>query len=335
MANELMFFSDAHLRDTGSFPPFNKIEENGLSHELNNIILGFKFVADMVKKRKPKALFFLGDMFHTPEAVTTATLYGASIALSFIKEACHEAECEFYYMAGNHDILSDLFGINSVAQLAGYGNFISEDGPIYVAQQSIYVARFNSNPEKMAESLAKGLNHSLIITHLDFKGARYETGKLSNSRISPNLGVPCISGDIHLPQDIGDVSYVGSLVQNRFNRTNLDEVGGVLMYNLDTKAITRIPNKLSRHYVKIEDLEQLEGLSPNRCVLQVKCPIPDEETEALFKDFMYVHIPMPDFREQVDPNKKIMSMEKPDRILRNHLSDERPELVQLFDEVIQ
>lgn len=332
-SNELMFFSDSHLRDVGSFPPFNKIEENGLSHELNNIILGYKFVANMVVKRKPRALFFLGDVFHHPESVSTAALYGASIAWGMVRDACIEVGIPFYYFEGNHDILSDIFGINSVAILQGFGEWIKEDQVIDIDGFRVWAAKFNSNKEKVAASLEKGKKYDLVITHLDFKGARYETGKLSNSRISPNLDVPIISGDIHLPQDVGDVSYVGSLVQNRFNRTDLSAVGGVLIFNMETKKVTRIPNKLSRHYVKIEDLSQLDGLPPDRVVLQVKCPLPDEESIKALEGYMYVHVPMPDFKEQVEVNKKIMSMEKPDKILRNWLADEKPEIVSLFDEV--
>lgn len=334
MSNDFMFFSDAHLRDVGSFPPFNKIEENGLSQELNNIILGFRFVADMVKKKKPKALFFLGDMYHTPEALPTSVIFGSSVALELVKDACIETDCKFYIMEGNHDILSDTFGINSISTLGGYGEIIKEDGVIDIDGFQIWVAKFQSDKEKVGASLEKGKKYDLIITHLDFKGARYETGKVSNSRVSPNLDVPVISGDIHLPQDIGDVSYIGSLVQNRFNRCDLDGVGGVLIFNTETKKITRIPNKYSKHYVKIEDLSQLEGLPPERCVLQVKCPLPDEESVKLLEGFEYIHIPIPDYKEQVEVNKKIMSMERPDKILRSFLADERPETVALFDEVI-
>ncbi len=335
MSNDLMFFSDAHLREVGSFPPFNKIEENGLSQELNNIILGFKFVADMVRKRKPKALFFLGDMFHTPEAIPTSVLSGAAQACALVRDACIEVGCKWYIMEGNHDILSDTFKINSVSQLCGYGEIIEEDGVIDIDGFQVWVSKFNSDKEKVGASLEKGKKYNLIVTHLDFKGARYETGKVSNSRVSPNLDVPCISGDIHLPQDIGDVSYIGSLVQNRFNRTDLDEVGGILIFNTETSKITRIPNKYSKHYVKIEDLSQLEGLHPDRCVLQVKCPLPDEESVKLLEGYDYIHIPIPDYKEQVQVNKKIMSMERPDKILRSFLADERPETVKLFDEVIE
>lgn len=335
MSDELMFFSDAHIRDVGSFPPFNKIEENGLSQELNNIILGFHFVANMVKKRKPRALFFLGDMFHSPESLTNSTVYGASVGLGLVRDACIEVGATFYIMEGNHDILSDIFGISYTPILCGYGEILKESQTISIDDFKIWVCKFHTNKEKVKEALDKGKSHNLIITHLDFKGARYETGKVSNSSVSPNLDVPCISGDIHLPQDIGDVSYVGSLVQNRFNRTNLSEVGGILIFNMKTAKITRIPNKMSKHYVKIESLDQLEGLSPDRCILQVKCPLPNEEDVKALEGFEYVHVPMPDYKEQVDVNKKIMSMEKPDRILRNFLSDEKPETVALFDEVIE
>jgi len=238
-------------------------------------------------------------------------------------------------MPGNHDMLNDKLGIMSISTLCGYGEIVTDDRFIDVDGYNVACVQFNSDKAKVAESLERAAEKAdLIVTHLDFKGARYETGKLSGSQISPNLKVPVISGDIHLPQEIGAVNYIGSLVQNRFNRTDLSGVGGYLLWDVDKRKAERYPNTYSKHYVKIEKLSQLKGLDPDQVILQVRCPIPDEKTNKLFEPYDYIHLPMPEDVHIVDVGAKKVSMDRPEDVLRAFIKQERPGAIELYDSIM-
>lgn len=331
-----LFYSDIHYRETGSFPPFNKIEENGLTRELNNINLGMKFVADQIRKHKPRIVGCLGDIYHTPEALPTSVIHASAIGLEMIRSACFEVGAVHYIMPGNHDMLSDKHKIFSTSVLTGYcQGLITETQEIEIGDKTVAFVMFDSDKEKVQ----KDLEHfdgkvDLICTHLDFKGARYETGKTSPSQISPNLKTTVISGDIHLYQKLGNVWYIGSLVQNRFNRYDTNGIGGVLIYDFEKDKVTRIKNTESLHYVKIDSIDELEGLSPETCILQVKTRELSDQDKELLQDYLYIHTPMPAEREQLETGGKVLSLDRPQDILRAHIQEVSPNLLETFDEVL-
>jgi hypothetical protein len=328
-------FSDVHLRDMGSFQPYNKVDENGLTLELNNILRGLDFVADTIAKVKPDAVFLPGDLYHTPESLTASVIYASSIGLSKVKAACDELGIPFYIMPGNHDILNDKLGINTISTLSGYAELLFENQVLDFGSCKVGVVQFNSDKGVVAQNLKEISEQcDVLVTHLDFKGARYETGKMSDSVIEANLPIPVISGDIHLPQKVGSVHYIGSLVQNRFNRTDMEGIGGVLVYDTDTKKFTRHKNTWSKHYVKIEDMSQMVELDPEYCVLQVRCPNLNEKDLKDLGFFEYVHLPIPETVSQVQVGASIVNVEKPEEALRNFVTENRPDALFLLNEII-
>jgi hypothetical protein len=225
-----LYYSDTHLRETGSFAPFNVLQANGLTGELNNIILGYRFVADQIRKYRPQHVGCLGDTFHVTESQTAKVLHSADVALGEVAQASRDVDAEHDIFAGNHEIENDLLRITSISPLRGYGRIILDFEIRDVHGVKIAFVPHFSDVGYLIDCIRRAEEEAdLILAHADFEGCAYESGEKSKSKLSPQLKKPCIAGDIHLPQDIGSVSYVGALVQHRFGRMDLDQIGGVLL----------------------------------------------------------------------------------------------------------
>lgn len=335
----VLVYSDPHLREFGSFPPFNRAADNGLTRELNNIVDGFKWVESQILKYKPTHVVLAGDVFHTPEGVPTTVLSAAAEALGGVHRACEQVEARHYIMPGNHDCASETQKIFLTSVLTGFGNVLEED----VIVNNIGFVQFRTDKAEAIEALKFMCKKKpkLIITHLDFEGATYESGHGSKSQIPCEWPVPIISGDIHLPQTLGDnnVHYVGSLVQNRFNRQDLHKVGGAILYDLKTKKHTRLKNTGSKHYVKVLDLSKTKELDPERCVLQIRVPeITDQDIKKYKLDrFEYVHVPESVAKtvERDEAATFVKSeFDSPIRMLKTFVEQDRPDAADLVESVI-
>lgn len=339
---DIICFSDLHIRDVGSFPPFNRIEENGLSRELNNCLKGVEFVRDQILEMKPSLVMSLGDWFHTPEGLPTSVIYaGGHLAFKMIKDACKEVNASFLMIAGNHDTLNESQNI-TLTSMFDSKYVIDEVEHISINDNEfVTIIPFTSDTEEFKRVVedAKKRGSKALFTHQDFAGCRYETGHVSKSKLSPKIGIPVISGDIHLPQDIGDVRYCGSLVQNRFNRFDLSGVGGIIALNTKDMTITRKPNTYSKHYVKVVDLSKIAELDPKRVVLQIMCEADPQELDKLLDGkYEYIHINKSANGTMIPTDTSNGSIEvavqKPEEMLRSYVSKENPDAIAMFDEVM-
>lgn len=337
-----MFFGDTHLREYGSFPPFNQVEANGFTRELNNILRGFDFVVDKIKTEQPHHVFLLGDVFHTPEGVTTTTLHATAKALGDVKGVCAFMGAKFYLMAGNHDTQNEKLRITSTSVLSGFAQLLDkdtilklhtpDDGEIY----KIGVVQFSSDEEHIIPLLTKMSKSSdLIITHLDFQGCAYESGWRSESVIPTNFPIPIVSGDIHRTQRVGSVYYPGSLVQNRFTQTTSDGIGGVLTYDTKTGAFEHFPNTYSHHYVKIEKPEDFNGLDERfKYMYQIKYELEDR---SFLEGLEHIYIPVAQAKvgdDNVDDSYLRLNVGTPFNMLKKYVSEHKPEAVNALESVL-
>ena len=336
----ILFFSDTHLRDFGSFPPFNKVQENGFTRELNNILAGFDFVVDRILEVLPAAVILPGDIFHSPEALTTTTIAAAARAFRSIKDACNDVGARFIIMPGNHDCYSEALGIYSTSVLEGYGEMVTTDKVLKIQTGDktwlrVGIVQFATDEERtivQLKTMAKKCD--IIVTHADFQGCAYENGWRSESIIPTNFPIPIISGDIHCAQQIGSVYYIGSLVQNRFTCRNLDQVGGVLVYDSSDQSFERFPNTASTHYLKIDEPEDLQVLinTPFNAALQIKCELTPEEFTGLVGDREYVYIPMKKRAKAEVGSQPGMKLNfgSPFSMLKRFVAESRPEAVEFL-----
>jgi DNA repair exonuclease SbcCD nuclease subunit len=119
--------------------------------------------------------------------------------------------CKVIILRGNHDYLSPstpFFG-----PLGKLSNVVWINSPTSYAlprMQALFLPHTNNHEEDWRDC---GLaDHKLIFTHNTFKGALSEHGKeldgISQSVFSKHQKV--ISGDVHVPQRLGPIEYVGS-----------------------------------------------------------------------------------------------------------------------------
>lgn len=333
-----LFFTDPHLRNYGSFPPFNRVEENGLTRELNNILAGFQFVAEKIDELRPQLVVLPGDIFHSPETIQVEALFASAQGLRLVRDACQRAGARFILFPGNHDTNNENLKITAVDNLAAWAEVHLEDNIIKVNHggktYKMGLLQYSSDVTKVVTTLrAFEKTCDFITTHMDFHNAMYDNGHRSESQIPSQYAVPIFAGDIHTASHVGSVYFIGSLVQNRFSRSDTDYVGGILVYDCETKEITRYPNKYSTHYVKIEAPEDLDNLSKDfNLVLQVKCELPDLK---VLDGYEYVYIPVKSSRNSANANPTYRANTgTPFSMLKRFVSEHNPDVIDALDAVL-
>jgi len=334
---KILLYSDLHFRENGSFIPWNKPEENGLTGELNNIIRGCTFVADMIEALKPDYVFNHGDIFHSMETIGVRALHGAHLGLSVIKEKCVKLGIPRLLICGNHDIYAEATQICSTSILTGYFDEIFVSPTIY--QDKIGVVPYYSKPEQAYEVLTEVIGglpktDSVILTHLEFSGAKFENNHETDAILSPEISIPAISGHIHLPQQVGNVLYIGSLVQHRFSQYGLNE-NGLLLYDTETKEKTRFSNTYSKHYVIVKDLDMARNFDPQKVILKVFSDQSQEEVEKVLQGYEYAYFPVTEKKDGIQESVIDFGIESPLDALKAHISQENPEALEIFEKIVK
>jgi hypothetical protein len=346
---KLLLYSDSHIREYGSFTPFNRIDSNGLTFELNNIIRGFQFVADRIIELEPDLIFCLGDIYHNQETIAVRALEAAHRCLVLVKAACDKLGIPHYAIPGQHDTYaepsSNSEGIFSIRPLSGYFTkvFYQKCSEVVCHKPSnafakvtttIGVIPYVSDPGEFYYALVDlSQSSDLIVTHHDFAGARYENGHVSEAPTSPDSSVPIVSGDIHLPQSVGNVTFVGSLIQHKFQQNRLN-ANGVLLYDTEKKMFQRYFNNLSKHYVVVRDLQRLKDFEPGQVILKVYSDLPREEVAPLLKDYEYEYFPEAKKSSEVKTVYTEFSAENPEAVLRGYIEKDNPDALEMYDQVI-
>lgn len=341
MTDLILCYSDTHLRDTGGYPPWNSLTPNGFSGELNNMIEGFAFVAEQVRRLKPRLVANLGDLLHTTDLVSGRVLAAVPIAEGMVKEACDEVGAEKRTIPGNHEVIAELPGGRLVTSIAGFGQYgevILDYEVMNIDGFKVAFVPYSADAERTYSRLLRAQEEAdLILSHIDFQGAVYESGERSRSLLSPDLMRPCISGDLHVAHDVGAVHYCGSLVQHRFFRSDLDAAGGIVTFDMRTGEVARVQNDRSRHYVRTYNPELSRRMfDPARVVLQVVTEQTHEEVLDLLPGFEFFTVPKPPSQDgEQRTTYQEFAQVTPDLMLRGWLTEARPSALDEFDNVMK
>jgi DNA repair exonuclease SbcCD nuclease subunit len=334
---KILFYTDIHFRETSSYFPFNRIQENGLTGELNNILLGFDFLANQIKKYEPDLVINLGDSFQIDNYLSIRTIYSASLGMSIISSICKKLNIDHLILMGNHDLyvtLDNNIKITSICSLEAYGTIITNNTLYGINNFNLYLMPFTDNLEEGYQGILEGSQYNLIAAHMDFVGAVHDNNHPVEIGLDSHVSVPVICGHIHLKQQVGNITYPGSLIQGRFTRDNLEDAGGILIYDTDTKESENIQNNLSKHFVKVTDFSKLEYLDPERCILKVYSEYPEEEVKHLLKDYQYMYVTTKD-KEQSSKSPIRNELDRPEKMLRDYIAEDKPEYVEIYDGVIK
>ena len=330
---KILFYGDTHIREYGSFPPYNKIDTNGLTFELNNMLKGFHFVADCIDKYEPDLVINLGDLYHVDNAIGIRAIYASAIGLGILRDRCRKHNIAHFLIPGNHDIYTESPEvITSVHTLTGFFNFITVDPFQYDLNGfSIYMYPYSDNISVCYSNLTYGSSADLICTHHGFMGAVNENGHVETTGLDPNTTKPVISGHIHLRQHLGDVMFPGALIQNKFNIDTSTKFGGVMVYDTDSGKYEFAINTYSKQYLRVRDLSIVSKLDPNRVVIKAITNLPKDELDEILAGFEYVHILDRSNEDDVKTVIRNISFDSPESMLKGFIAEDNPDAIEVYD----
>jgi hypothetical protein len=198
-------------------------------------------MAKQQKKHHVTATFLLGDITDQKDRHSSALVNRIIDELMWLQPPV-------YILMGNHDYVNSKTPFFKFLNTIEGIHFITE--PCYLERENVALIPHQPNQEAFdtaCEIIPKGAG---VMTHQLFTGAIGETG----TRLT-GLGCPaieakrprwCLSGDIHKPQQVGIVTYVGAPYAIRFGdeyepRCLLVDKGmQTIQYNAPRKFTLRI-----------------------------------------------------------------------------------------------
>lgn len=169
-------------------------------------------IAKEIKKNKVEQLFILGDLTDDKDH------HGAWLVNKAFEHIYRLSQlCPVVILKGNHDYLDPtmpFFGCFGLLENVTWVNEItSRDGCMVGLPSSVLFLPHTNNYERdWYEVNVNVKDYGFVFTHNTFKGSRSESGQELDG-IPPSIfskKQTVISGDVHVPQKIGSVEYVGS-----------------------------------------------------------------------------------------------------------------------------
>ena len=326
--SKFLLYTDVHLRTFGSFPPYNILEPSGLTKEAHNFLKARTFLIEKIKELQPEKVIFMGDLFHNQEHLSLSELYLGYCFLQPILDVCNGIGAEHIGIPGNHDIANRNGTFNTLEPFHHYFH------SVYTVPTIVDNMCFlpYSDDKEALDKFVKEHKPEFLFCHEEFHGAFMETGRPCSHPITYNQHAKKVfSGHLHLRQTVENITYPGSLIQHRFSNSNLDGIGGVLLY--ENGEETHFINDKSSHYVVVKELEDLEELKMSGIpfVAQIRTYESLETVKdictSLEIDYQYINIPTknsPDVYRDLPQFDPIM-------MLRSWILRKRPDVVSLLD----
>jgi DNA repair exonuclease SbcCD nuclease subunit len=166
---------------------------------------------------------------------------------------------EVFIITGNHDCISK----STFKFLGKYNNVNFYDEPEVDTDEDILFLPYTKTPTKDWEDFR---NHwtdfKFILMHQTVDGSYTHNGYILSSDLKSSYfdyapGVTIFSGDIHTPQKIGNVEYIGSPYPVYFGDEQKGRV--VIIRDDGTREDLAFPT-IKRHMLNVSSLEELKGV---------------------------------------------------------------------------
>lgn len=210
----------------------------------------FPWLQGLIEKHDPKALFILGDLTDSKDA-------HAAQLVNKLVENIHELSemCELHIIKGNHDFIDATTPFFKFFNFTSGVNFHTDPTPLQIGSERFLLLPYTPTPTRCWSALLDDPGgYSVALTHITVQGA-LAASNLSLDGVDPAIfgDLEVVSGDIHTPQQVGNVLYVGSPYQTRYERA------------YDCRALlgvpggwNSIPSPLNRRYkLSVGSLSQL------------------------------------------------------------------------------
>ena len=249
---DYLFFADLQL---GERKDLNVPTTSGLNSRLLEGIDIVNQVGELARKFQVERIFLLGDCFELKDRIP------ARIMILFA-EAVAKYPCPLTILKGNHDYAEDDYAPVRLLEREGKIKFISAP---YINMEIAFLPYFRKYEtfteewKKLHETI-KGdtgfdVNVKLFLFHNTLPGSKFS----NNIKAEGEFDLPTfaniryLAGDIHLPQKVGPIQYLGSPYQVDFGEEGQDKF--VYLYKADIDLLTSVELKYPK-FVSIELDEQ-------------------------------------------------------------------------------
>lgn len=188
--------------------------------------------------------------------------------------------CELHILFGNHDGLSnDSAYLDFINKFDGM-NFYTEPTEVKLGKCTALMLPHTRDPVSDWKSLnMKGFD--FIFMHQTITGARasngYEMEGLDAKFIKKNMEAEHIlSGDIHVGQQIGPVTYISAPYDTRFS-DGLNPRYFIYDGQIKSVPYSKAPKKVKRTIIGLDELEELEDTMRKGDMLKIDLKLPRAE----------------------------------------------------------
>ena len=240
--------SDLHLTDSPSeeyrWKIFDVLAEHAIKHHVNDI-------------------FLLGDVWDRKDRHSAKLVQDSIFALMRLQET---TDAKVWIIAGNHDqpISGPYFWyiLSYIKTEDTLGSYLS-----YVTKPDLYhnimLLPFAKDPKQEWKNIPWFGN--AVFMHQTGQGATVEGGRELTSNNLPTFppDVAVFSGDVHRPQTVNGITYVGAPYPIKFSETWDNRI--ILIKENDFKNFISIPvNIMKRAIIDISSLDELKNIKLGR-----------------------------------------------------------------------
>ena len=217
------------------------IPETSLPERLHSLNIVLRNVANYSLENDIKNIVIAGDIFHNKSIIHSLA---QSIFLDYVRDFL---SLHFIIVSGNHDMSSKSSqGVSALKSLDNEPNVNMIHNPTVIENISF----IPWNPETMVGDI-KNSKEEYLVAHFGLNEAQLSSG----ISIVSDIGLKdlikfkhCILGHYHLPQSVGNVTYVGSPIQLDWGEKG--EEKRFLIVDTDSDEIKSIPTIGYKKYIE-------------------------------------------------------------------------------------
>ena len=238
---KIIFTADPHLAAYSNDPVVK-----GIPEKLYYTMIVLNKILEYAKNESINTIVIAGDLIHTKSIIHSVA---QSIFLDFVRG---NKDFNFIVLDGNHDQSSRSGkGVSALKFLDSESNVITIHETTLMEDLNLYMVPWN--PENMIDDIKKGPKDSYLVSHLGVTEAKLNSG----ISIVSDIGLKdfkkykhALLGHYHKPQNIKNVTYIGSPIQMDWGEKN-DEKRFIVL-DTETGEMESILTEGYKKYIEIE-----------------------------------------------------------------------------------
>jgi len=222
--NKVLLFTDLHFK---SYNVLGSVLSKGKYKDIRfkNILNTLDKIFSIAKKKKIKRLIFLGDLFEDRPRIHMKE-YG----VVFNKFYDMKDRFEFWFVVGNHDWIDEQEQIHSLIPFKEIGKVFDKPTEI----EDILILPYLSDIKKIKKAISK-TTKKYCLGHLGIQEAIMDSGymipKESKLTVKDFKKFETVFfGHYHKHQQVNNIIYVGSSLQQDFGERNEDK--GIIIWDI-------------------------------------------------------------------------------------------------------